>query len=217
MLIFIQGFHSQFTKFDESTINSYNVPYDYDSIMHYSSTAFAKKQGLVTIKSKGKRDVQFGQRDRLSNYDVKQARAMYGCEETDFRATPITQTPSTSQPSTKESNEETSTQAQSTSQPSTKESTVETSILTQTTEKQTSAPITKTRTNPVTTEKRLPQTTAPAEETTDALTTTGIVTKPTTIVNLLASTTLQPSTNPRSLKNKGEFYCRIYRKNLLTY
>ena len=175
MLIFIQGFHSQFTKIDKSIINSYNVSYDYDSIMHYSATAFAKKQGLVTIRAKVKRDVQFGQRDRLSDYDVKQARAMYGCEETDFRATPTIQTPSTSQPTTKQS-------------------TVETSVLTRITEKQTSAPITKMRTT---------------EKTTDALTTTGMVTKPTTVGNRLTSTTLQPSTNPRSGKDKGEVHCRI--------
>ena len=213
MLIFIQGFHSQFTKIDKSIINSYNVSYDYDSIMHYSATAFAKKQGLVTIRAKVKRDVQFGQRDRLSDYDVKQARAMYGCEETDFRATPTIQTPSTSQPTTKQSTKETSTEAQSTSQPTTKqstkettteaqstsqpttkESTVETSVLTRITEKQTSAPITKMRTT---------------EKTTDALTTTGMVTKPTTVGNRLTSTTLQPSTNPRSGKDKGEVHCRI--------
>ena len=194
LLIFIQGFHSQFTKIDKSIINSYNVSYDYDSIMHYSATAFAKKQGLVTIRAKVKRDVQFGQRDRLSDYDVKQARAMYGCEETDFRATPTIQTPSTSQPTTKQSTKETSTEAQSTSQPTTKESTVETSVLTRITEKQTSAPITKMRTT---------------EKTTDALTTTGMVTKPTTVGNRLTSTTLQPSTNPRSGKDKGEVHCRI--------
>ena len=194
MLIFIQGFHSQFTKIDKSIINSYNVSYDYDSIMHYSATAFAKKQSLVTIRAKVKRDVQFGQRDRLSDYDVKQARAMYGCEETDFRATPTIQTPSTSQPTTKQSTKETSTEAQSTSQPTTKESTVETSVLTRITEKQTSAPITKMRTT---------------EKTTDALTTTGMVTKPTTVGNRLTSTTLQPSTNPRSGKDKGEVHCRI--------
>ena len=162
--------------------------------MHYSATAFAKKQGLVTIRAKVKRDVQFGQRDRLSDYDVKQARAMYGCEETDFRATPTIQTPSTSQPTTKQSTKETTTEAQSTSQPTTKESTVETSVLTRITEKQTSAPITKMRTT---------------EKTTDALTTTGMVTKPTTVGNRLTSTTLQPSTNPRSGKDKGEVHCRI--------
>lgn len=96
------GFETQFEKFGESLINSYDVDYDYSSIMHYSSTAFAKERGLVTIEPRPKRDVKFGQREHLSALDVKQARAMYGCEETEFVATPIstrtaktTQTPTT--------------------------------------------------------------------------------------------------------------------------
>ena len=56
--------------------------------MHYSATSFAKKRGLVTIRAVGNREVKFGQINRLSNYDVKQIRAMYGCQETEFVATP---------------------------------------------------------------------------------------------------------------------------------
>ena len=73
---------------DERMINSYGVPYDYGSIMHYPPMAFARRSGLATIIPRGKRDVDFGQRERLSDYDIQQARAMYGCNVTDFIATP---------------------------------------------------------------------------------------------------------------------------------
>ena len=86
------GFETQFRKFEEDFIDSYNVDYDYSSIMHYSPTAFAKRRGLVTIEPRPKRDVTFGQRDHLSNGDIRQANAMYGCDETDFMATTISTT-----------------------------------------------------------------------------------------------------------------------------
>ena len=60
--------------------------------MHYSATAFAKEKGLVTIEPRPRRDVKFGQREHLSASDIKQARAMYGCQETEFIATPISTT-----------------------------------------------------------------------------------------------------------------------------
>ena len=83
------GFETQFEKFTDEVINSYNIDYDYSSIMHYSATAFAKKRGLVTIEPRPKRDVKFGQREHLSTGDIRQARAMYGCEDTEFIATPV--------------------------------------------------------------------------------------------------------------------------------
>lgn len=57
--------------------------------MHYSATAFAKERGLVTIEPRPQRDVKFGQREHLSTGDIKQARAMYGCNETEFIATEV--------------------------------------------------------------------------------------------------------------------------------
>ena len=65
-----------FHKYDSSRIDSRGVSYDYDSVMHYSSTAFAKRQGLRTIVGKNGR-VNLGQRYGLSKKDIQQANLLY--------------------------------------------------------------------------------------------------------------------------------------------
>ena len=46
------------------------------------------------MEPRPKHDVKFGQRVHLSHGDIRQARAMYGCEDTEFIATPGSTTPS---------------------------------------------------------------------------------------------------------------------------
>lgn len=38
-----------FKKYDESLVTNFDVPYDYQSVMHYSSKAFSKN-GKITIE-----------------------------------------------------------------------------------------------------------------------------------------------------------------------
>ena len=68
-------------------VKSLNSEYDYESVMHYGSTAFAKRWGLTTIRSKkGHRNL--GDKDRLSPADKQQAESLYKCnktKETDLR------------------------------------------------------------------------------------------------------------------------------------
>ncbi|WP_395241779.1 M12 family metallopeptidase, partial [Salmonella sp. s51933] len=60
-----------FQKHTTSRINSLGVSYDYGSVMHYGSTAFARRYGLTTITSlKGRRTL--GQYRGLSPSDKKQ-------------------------------------------------------------------------------------------------------------------------------------------------
>ena len=56
-------------------IDSLGVTHDFNSVMHYSSTAFAK-HGTVTISAKEK-DVPFGRVPELSPLDIKQANLLY--------------------------------------------------------------------------------------------------------------------------------------------
>ena len=56
-------------------IDSLGVTYDFNSVMHYSSTAFAK-YNTVTITAKEK-DLPFGLAPELSPLDIKQANLLY--------------------------------------------------------------------------------------------------------------------------------------------
>ncbi|XP_073252673.1 zinc metalloproteinase nas-6-like [Porites lutea] len=82
------GFRSQFTKMSESAINSRGVGYDYDSVMHYHSTAFGN--GRITITRKDG-STKLGNTRGLSPKDIEQARKMY-CGSTPTNR-PVTQRP----------------------------------------------------------------------------------------------------------------------------
>ncbi|KAG8309061.1 hypothetical protein J6590_095015 [Homalodisca vitripennis] len=72
-----EGHKRNFCKFLPSTTSSFGVPYDYSSIMHYSSHAFSRNmQPTITPLKAG---VQIGQRFSLSPGDVAKLNIMYGC------------------------------------------------------------------------------------------------------------------------------------------
>ena len=75
---FLIGMAYNFHKYDTTRVDSRGVPYDYDSIMHYSSTAFANRAGVRTIVGKNGR-TNLGQRYGLSKKDIQQANLLYGC------------------------------------------------------------------------------------------------------------------------------------------
>ncbi|CAG5115365.1 unnamed protein product, partial [Candidula unifasciata] len=70
-----------FKKYPWSAVSTYEVPYDYRSIMHYGGTAFSGN-GQYTIKTKDPA-VQnvIGNRSGLSFNDIKLANLMYSCQE----------------------------------------------------------------------------------------------------------------------------------------
>ena len=72
----LTGMAYNFHKYDTNRIDSRGVSYDYDSIMHYSSTAFANRQGVRTIVGKNGR-TNLGQRYGLSKKDIQQANLLY--------------------------------------------------------------------------------------------------------------------------------------------
>ena len=66
-------FEQNFDK--ETAVNSLGVPYDFNSIMHYSASAFAKSN-TNTISTKEK-DIPFGLAPELSPLDIKQTNLLY--------------------------------------------------------------------------------------------------------------------------------------------
>nr|KAF7392318.1 hypothetical protein H0235_017317 [Vespula pensylvanica] len=73
-----EGTKFNFKLLNTNTVTDYGLPYDYDSIMHYSMTAFSKSKSLATIIPKIN-GMEIGQRDRLSYYDVKKLLITYKC------------------------------------------------------------------------------------------------------------------------------------------
>ncbi|KAG8301737.1 hypothetical protein J6590_046865 [Homalodisca vitripennis] len=71
------GRQNNFEKAKKQETDAQGVSYDYHSIMHYSENAFSRNgQPTIVPKSKG---VKLGQRDKLSDKDVKKIRHMYKC------------------------------------------------------------------------------------------------------------------------------------------
>ncbi|CAG2056870.1 unnamed protein product [Timema podura] len=77
----LQGKDHNFQKRNTSRVTNYGVKYDYGSIMHYSSHAFSKN-GEATITPLDD-EAYIGQRDGLSDKDVKKLVYMYNCMEDD--------------------------------------------------------------------------------------------------------------------------------------
>ncbi|CAH1793703.1 unnamed protein product [Owenia fusiformis] len=93
-----EGHAGNFNKFKESNINHLEMPYDYNSIMHYSKSAFAKDWQYPTIIPTLKEGSTYiGQRTQLSPVDINKVRILYGCKgvvKIDF-TTPTTPAPPT--------------------------------------------------------------------------------------------------------------------------
>ena len=65
-----------FRKQSSSNIDSMNVPYDYESVMHYGKTAFGSGKLTIQTKDASKQNV-IGNRRGFSQYDVKQMNLLY--------------------------------------------------------------------------------------------------------------------------------------------
>jgi len=70
------GKEINFDKRTTSEITDFGVPYDYDSVMHYSANAFARKKGLITIEPKDP-NAKIGQRNGFSTRDLEKLAIMY--------------------------------------------------------------------------------------------------------------------------------------------
>lgn len=70
-----------FFKRPYAAVNLYHVPYDYESIMHYSETSSSKngKPTIITLDPAYQKKIGHG--EQLSFYDIKLANLMYSCEK----------------------------------------------------------------------------------------------------------------------------------------
>ena len=72
----------QFMKLKATEVNSFNVPYDYESIMHYPLTMFGSRSTIkvnnwTAFKNQGRPEI--GQRTKLSLRDIRQVNNLYNC------------------------------------------------------------------------------------------------------------------------------------------
>ncbi|XP_058124168.1 astacin-like [Anopheles ziemanni] len=67
---------SNFDRYSSNVIEDFGIPYDYDSVMHYSNTAFSVDNRQLTIIPK-RSDVTIGQRVGLSYKDIKRINYLY--------------------------------------------------------------------------------------------------------------------------------------------
>ncbi|CAG5118188.1 unnamed protein product [Candidula unifasciata] len=68
-------YHPNFIKYNNSVVNTYDIPYDYTSVMHYGNEALPGS--LTTLDPSYQ--TRIGQRQGLSFKDIKLANIMYNC------------------------------------------------------------------------------------------------------------------------------------------
>lgn len=79
LCLFLAGAEENFQKYAIGTgVDHLEQPYDYDSIMHYQENSFAVNPSIPTIIPLLS-GVSIGQRDHLSQIDVKMIQKLYGC------------------------------------------------------------------------------------------------------------------------------------------
>ena len=69
-----------FDKYDTNQVSTFNVDYDYKSIMHYDQNAFSTNgQPTIVPKQSGVKGSDMGQRDGLTDKDAQKLKNMYKC------------------------------------------------------------------------------------------------------------------------------------------
>ncbi|KAF2985190.1 hypothetical protein EK904_007504 [Melospiza melodia maxima] len=73
------GKEHNFNKYDDNRSDFLNVPYDYNSVMHYSKTAFKNGTDPTIITNIPDFTDVIGQRMDFSEYDLKKLNRLYNC------------------------------------------------------------------------------------------------------------------------------------------
>lgn len=70
-----------FTVFPKDTLDELNIPYDYQSVTHYSTKAFANENEFTIIPFDTRYLHTMGHMDTLSDIDVKKINIVYECQK----------------------------------------------------------------------------------------------------------------------------------------
>ncbi|OWA54533.1 putative Zinc metalloproteinase nas-14 [Hypsibius exemplaris] len=79
-----EDFQRNFLDWSPVEVTAFGFPYDFGSIMHYSTVAFSKDDNSWTIRPKkewAQYETVMGQRNGLSQIDIGKINAMYKCPE----------------------------------------------------------------------------------------------------------------------------------------
>jgi len=74
-----EGHEKNFVKYEEDEVGDFDQPYDYGSILHYSSLAFSINGEATIVALNPEGQEQMGQRLMMSDTDVKRLNTMYKC------------------------------------------------------------------------------------------------------------------------------------------
>ncbi|KAL7645896.1 UNVERIFIED_CONTAM: hypothetical protein RMT77_002793 [Armadillidium vulgare] len=73
------GKEHNFEKYNTDFVTTFGVKYDYNSVMHYHSTAFSKNGKRTIVTKDPKYRDKIGQREKLSSNDLQKLKKMYKC------------------------------------------------------------------------------------------------------------------------------------------
>lgn len=79
LICFYAGIEPNFKKYSHQEADTLGLPYDYKSVMHYTTTS-GSKNGQPTILAIGKKDLQLGSSGTLTPTDILQINRLYECE-----------------------------------------------------------------------------------------------------------------------------------------
>ncbi|KAJ1182629.1 hypothetical protein NDU88_007814 [Pleurodeles waltl] len=68
-------------NFEKQETNNLDLPYDFQSVLHYGRYAYSKTPGLPSIIPKPDPNIEIGQRYGLSPLDVAKLNRLYSCGE----------------------------------------------------------------------------------------------------------------------------------------
>ncbi|XP_017067072.2 seminal metalloprotease 1 [Drosophila eugracilis] len=74
-----EGHEKNFVKYEEDVVGDFDQPYDYGSILHYSSLAFSINGEATIVALKPEGQDLMGQRLKMSDTDIKRFNTMYKC------------------------------------------------------------------------------------------------------------------------------------------